>query len=238
MNIYVASSWRNQSQPVVVEALRNAGHEVYDFREDGFGFGWKDIDPDWWAWSAEKMRAALFHELADEGYQNDMKAILACDLCVLVMPCGKSAHLELGIARGMGKKTIVLLSDGEPELMWRAADHLCLDVEGVLAELDSETRNSADHGIQVLLALAQRELGDEAKVIVIPLDPLPAWTDLEGIEHPPMPVARVEIVLDGKSFGMEGPEVAAPGFVSFMAAQLKTAREASTIIEPPPGFRP
>ena len=30
--IYVASSWRNEYYPEVVEKLREAGHEVYDFR--------------------------------------------------------------------------------------------------------------------------------------------------------------------------------------------------------------
>ena len=45
--IYVASSWRNQYYPEVVEALRAAGHEVYDFRNPphgGAGFHWTDID--------------------------------------------------------------------------------------------------------------------------------------------------------------------------------------------------
>ena len=28
--IYVASSWRNEYYPEVVNALRNAGHDVYD----------------------------------------------------------------------------------------------------------------------------------------------------------------------------------------------------------------
>ena len=32
MRIYVASSWRNPTQPVMVTTLRDAGHEVYDFR--------------------------------------------------------------------------------------------------------------------------------------------------------------------------------------------------------------
>jgi hypothetical protein len=31
--IYVASSWRNEYYPEVVEKLREAGHEVYDFRK-------------------------------------------------------------------------------------------------------------------------------------------------------------------------------------------------------------
>ena len=30
--IYVASSWRNKYFPEVVDALRAAGHQVYDFR--------------------------------------------------------------------------------------------------------------------------------------------------------------------------------------------------------------
>ena len=30
--IYVASSWRNEYYPEVVRQLREAGHEVYDFR--------------------------------------------------------------------------------------------------------------------------------------------------------------------------------------------------------------
>ena len=30
--LYVASSWRNVPQPMMVEALRRFGHQVYDFR--------------------------------------------------------------------------------------------------------------------------------------------------------------------------------------------------------------
>ena len=32
MKIYVAASWRTETQPEVVDALRANGHEVYDFR--------------------------------------------------------------------------------------------------------------------------------------------------------------------------------------------------------------
>lgn len=50
MKIYLASSWRNQSQPHAVKFLREAWHEVYDFRNpaDGQnGFGWSEIDKTW-----------------------------------------------------------------------------------------------------------------------------------------------------------------------------------------------
>ena len=35
--IYVASSWRNPFYPDVVETLRKAGHDVYDFRNPPHG---------------------------------------------------------------------------------------------------------------------------------------------------------------------------------------------------------
>jgi hypothetical protein len=60
--IYAASSWRNKAQPSVVEALRGAGHEVYDFRNPFNGrpgFAWSEIDPEWQSWTAEKYRELL-----------------------------------------------------------------------------------------------------------------------------------------------------------------------------------
>ena len=50
MKVYVASSWRNTSQPVVVARLQWEGYEVYDFRrptECSTGFHWSEIDPAW-----------------------------------------------------------------------------------------------------------------------------------------------------------------------------------------------
>ena len=37
MKLYIASSWRNAHYPAVVEALRGAGFDVYDFRNPGLG---------------------------------------------------------------------------------------------------------------------------------------------------------------------------------------------------------
>jgi hypothetical protein len=57
MKVFVSSSWRNDRQPAVVTALRDAGHEVYDFRNpapDAHGFSWADLDPGWLNWSARR----------------------------------------------------------------------------------------------------------------------------------------------------------------------------------------
>jgi hypothetical protein len=137
MKIYVATSWRNEFQPMVVKALREAGHEVYDFRnpEKGdVGFAWSDVDPnlpfgttgdvDDWGSAAklEGYRDALAHPIAKAGFEKDMKAMIWAEVCVLVMPCGKSAHLEGGWFAGKGKPLIIFLTGpSEPELMYNMA---------------------------------------------------------------------------------------------------------------------
>jgi len=122
MRIYVASSWRNTRQPSVVKMLRDDGHQVYDFREPApglSGFARSDIDPAWQQWSPLQMAKALRHPIARQGFALDMAALALCDACVLVMPSGRSAHLELGYAAGAGKWTAVLQEGrAEPELMY------------------------------------------------------------------------------------------------------------------------
>lgn len=142
MKIYVASSWRNDRQPKVVERLRGASgtYEVYDFREPtpgDHGFHWSDIDADWQQWTPLQFREALLHPIAKRGFKSDMRALYAADVVVLVMPCGRSAHLELGFAVGNGADTVILLSDGEPELMYGMADKICTTLDEVCAWMDA-----------------------------------------------------------------------------------------------------
>jgi hypothetical protein len=146
MKIYVASSWRNTLQPAIIAALREAGHEVYDFRNPApgnDGFRWTEIDPEWQSWSPERFREILTHPIAEAGYGHDKRALDWCDACVMVLPCGRSASLELGYCAGAGKLSIILLADGEPELMFKLADHVCASMDEVLAVLGAEGNSHA-----------------------------------------------------------------------------------------------
>lgn len=131
MKIYVASSWRNEIQPVVVEVLRGLGHDVYDFR-DADGFHWRDVDPtvevggfaDYGTRSVD-LKPLLDSPQAQRGFARDMANLKLADACVAVLPCGRSAHLELGYAVGAGKITAVLLDDPcQAELMYRMLDYV------------------------------------------------------------------------------------------------------------------
>lgn len=140
--IYLASSWRNQQQPEVLAALRAAGHLVYDFKNppDRAGFGWSEIDPAWKDWTAENYRKSLAHPVAQAGFKSDFAAMHWADTCVLLLPCGRSAHLEAGWMAGKGKRVIVLTCDGqEPELMALLCSSVCVSIEEVIAEIHHES---------------------------------------------------------------------------------------------------
>lgn len=135
--IYVASSWRNEHQPHVVAKLREFGHHVYDFRNPphiGRGFSWSEINEGWQKWTARSYREMLLTSpIAARGFMADLRGMQWADVCVLVLPCGRSAHLEAGWFCGAGKRCIILTQDGdEPELMALLATDICISLDEVI----------------------------------------------------------------------------------------------------------
>ncbi|MDP9560521.1 UNVERIFIED_ORG: hypothetical protein J2740_001710 [Rhizobium nepotum] len=138
--IYVASSWRNPHQPWLVGLLRDDGHEVYDFRNPphNTGFSWPEVGVNVPCTAEDYRNALLTHPRAAQGFMSDFNAMRWADTCVLVLPCGRSAHLELGWMSGAGKRTLILTQDDEePELMALLADRICISVAELRAELRS-----------------------------------------------------------------------------------------------------
>src|SRR5262249_7023350 len=115
--------------------------EVYDFKNPApgdNGFSWKQcasreqlVDP-------KRFRdEVLTHPIAQQGFNSDMNALSEADATVLVLPCGRSAHLEFGWAAGTGQKTFVLFDAviDEPELMYLMNYKLCVSLDELIAEL-------------------------------------------------------------------------------------------------------
>ena len=134
--IYVASSWRNPYYTEVVSRLRAAGHEVYDFRnpvDNPGGFHWSDVGEDWQEWSVDEYISNLGHPVAEKGFKADLDAMLWADTCVLVLPCGRSAHTEAGWFAGKGLNTIVYIPEKqEPELMYKLFGKVVSSIDDLL----------------------------------------------------------------------------------------------------------
>lgn len=112
-SIYVIGSMRNPRVPEVAAAIRSTGWEAFD---DWYSPG-DQADDKWQAY--EKQRGRTYREAlagyhAQHVFALDKYHLDRCDAAVLVLPAGKSAHIELGYIRGRDKPGYILL-DAEPE---------------------------------------------------------------------------------------------------------------------------
>jgi hypothetical protein len=150
VRIYAASSWRNARQQEVVAALRIFGHDVYDFRNPApgdTGFGWRQCATEEQLKDPARFRdEVLSHPVARAGFAKDMNALRVAEATVLVLPCGRSAHLELGWATGAGQRTIVMLDTpmSEPELMYLMNTTICASLGEVIDALSDEEHRDAN----------------------------------------------------------------------------------------------
>lgn len=134
VKIYLASSWRNETYPAVLGALRGEGWEVYDFREGGFE--WAEVGMDHVNVDYNSLASIMNHPQVERQFDRDMDALDEADVIVCLLPCGRSAHMELGYAVGCGDKVTVLVwVPSEPEVMHRMCQFIVADVEGLLGVL-------------------------------------------------------------------------------------------------------
>lgn len=145
MKIYTASSWKNPHYEYVVTTLKESGFEVYDFRSaistEGhkLAFDWEQIDINWEFWNEEEFLEGLRHPLALNAFRSDFNGMMSSDVCVMILPCGKSSHIEAGFMKGLGKKLyILMLGTHRPELTYSLADRVFTSVHSLIAGLQAE----------------------------------------------------------------------------------------------------
>jgi len=171
--IYLIGSLRNQECPKIAHILRTNGHEVFD---DWYAAG-PEADDYWQKY--EKERGHSFQEALDgyaakHVYEFDLHHLNRADTGVLVLPAGKSGHLEFGYLSGLGKRCYILL-DKEPErfdVMYRFATKVVSSVDELLVTLkeSDESYNNPNHGSQSILS-TQKQVGQ-------------AIARIRGIENP------------------------------------------------------
>lgn len=135
-SIYVIGSMRNPRVPEVAKALRAIGWDAFD---DWYSPG-EQCDDKWQEYERSRGRSfkeALAGYHAQHAFAMDEKHIERCNAGLLVLPAGKSAHIELGVFRGM-KKPRYILMDGEPErfdLMYNFATDIFLSIAEMTEKL-------------------------------------------------------------------------------------------------------
>ena len=112
-SIYIIGALRNKAIPEFANELQQLGFEAF---ADWFSPG-PDADDFWRDYSKARgltYKQALESYAARHIFEFDKYHLDRCDLAVMLMPAGKSGHLELGYTIGRGKPGYILF-DGEPE---------------------------------------------------------------------------------------------------------------------------
>ncbi len=134
--MYLIGSLRNPEVNRIAAAIRELGYEVFD--------DWTAAGPtadDSWR-DYEKQRGHTYPQAlqgfaAKHVFAFDKFHLDRANIAVLLMPAGKSGHLELGYFLGTGKPGYVLF-DQEPErfdVMYQFATGVFLEEQGLLDAL-------------------------------------------------------------------------------------------------------
>lgn len=132
-NVYVIGALKNENIPVIANKIRKLGYDVFD---DWYSAGPEadDYFNDYRQKRGMNYKDALNSYAAKHIFNFDKLHLDRADIVLLVMPAGKSGHLELGYAIGKGKKGYILF-DKEPERldqMHQFADEIFLEEEHLL----------------------------------------------------------------------------------------------------------
>lgn len=124
MKLYLIGSLRNPTVPDLARRIRALGHDVFD---DWFAAG-PEADDHWQNYEMARGRTyaqALNGHAARHVFAYDREHLDAADGAVLLLPAGKSGHLEFGYIIGQRKPGFILQAgEGEAarwDVMYRFA---------------------------------------------------------------------------------------------------------------------
>jgi nucleoside 2-deoxyribosyltransferase len=139
--IYLIGSLRNTKVPEIASKLRDAGHEVFD---DWYAAG-PEADDYWQKYESLKgnnYKEGLAGYAAKHVYNFDKFHLDRNDIGVLVLPAGKSGHLELGYMIGKGKVGYILFDEAMPadrwDVMYQFATGVHFTLDSLIAELKTD----------------------------------------------------------------------------------------------------
>jgi hypothetical protein len=134
--VYVIGSLRNPKIPEIANKLRGQGYEVFD---DWYAAG-PEADDKWKEYEQARgrnYRQALNGHAATHVFEFDKTHLDESDAVVLVLPAGKSGHMELGYCIGKGLPGYILLEEGSDrwDVMYKFADGVFDSIEDLVVRL-------------------------------------------------------------------------------------------------------
>ena len=119
---FIASRYRNREMVLdLANKLRSKGRTVYCFIESDASIknvGGLNASPEEAMKAFESIPDWTKNPAVKEVFETDMAALKASENIILLLPAGKSAHMEAGVAYGLGKNLILIGDQKETESLY------------------------------------------------------------------------------------------------------------------------
>ena len=140
--LYIIGSLRNEGVPTLAKGLR-ATFPGLDIFDDWYAAG-ETADDSWRDYERARGRTyaeALKGRAANHVFNYDKSHLDSSDLVVLLLPAGKSGHLEAGYCIGKGKPVAILVDDPDRwDVMYLFADTVCHDAKELVEWIEENLK--------------------------------------------------------------------------------------------------
>ena len=136
---FIASKYRNKDEVLdLARKLRQKGKTVYCFIESEASIkNLGDLDAN--AEDAIKKFESIPNwstsPAVREVFEMDMEALKNSETVILLLPAGKSSHLEAGVAYGLGKNLILIGEQKEAESLYLIFSQFYPDIDNFIASM-------------------------------------------------------------------------------------------------------
>ena len=129
----VIGKFRNaRNVRALIAAIRNQGKTCYDFTDKAADPSHPDAPFEDQMITLERHPDFLNDSVHRYHYERDLDGLKKANTVILLLPAGTSAHIEAGIAFGLGKKLILIGKPEKPETLYFIFDEYYDTVEEFL----------------------------------------------------------------------------------------------------------
>lgn len=139
-DFFIASRYRNK--PLVLDLARkikDKGHSYYCFIQSDATTSYVDElqcdDPEDVMKEFEAIEDWKNDPVVKRIFKSDMDGLKASKTLILLLPAGKSSHMETGVAYGLGKKLVLIGNQQETESLYLMFDEHYDSIEEFIATL-------------------------------------------------------------------------------------------------------
>lgn len=132
----IASRFRNKAEvKELIRRLEERGYSCYDFTTGPADPNNPEADPEVQMKVFESTENFTSNEYFKYLFEKDLKGLREAEKMILLLPAGTSAHIEIGIAYGLGKECILIGEPEKPESLYLLFHKYYADVDSFIDSL-------------------------------------------------------------------------------------------------------